>query len=40
MTATSTHPAAQDFVSFLAGDAGRGHFEKEGFSILTGDASN
>jgi molybdate transport system substrate-binding protein len=40
VTATSTHPAAQDFVSFLAGDAGRGHFEKEGFSILTGDASN
>jgi molybdate transport system substrate-binding protein len=40
VTATSTHPAAQEFVSFLAGGAGRGHFEKEGFSILTGDASN
>jgi molybdate transport system substrate-binding protein len=40
VTADSTHPAAQSFVSFLASDAGRGHFEKEGFSILAGDAGN
>lgn len=40
ITSTSSRPVAQDFVSFLAGDAGRGHFEEQGFSILSGEASN
>jgi len=38
--AASAHPAAQEFAAFLAGDEAREHFEKEGFSILTGDATN
>lgn len=40
LTAASSHPAAARFLSFLAGDVGRSHFEKEGFSILPGDATN
>lgn len=40
LTSASRHPTAAEFLSFLAGDAGRSHFEKEGFSILTGNATN
>lgn len=40
LTAASSRPAAARFLSFLGGDGGRSHFEKEGFSILSGDATN
>jgi molybdate transport system substrate-binding protein len=40
VTSASSHPAARELVGFLAGHEARRHFEKEGFSILSGDASN
>jgi molybdate transport system substrate-binding protein len=40
VTATSAHPGARDLVSFLTGEAGRSRFEAEGFSILSGNATN
>jgi molybdate transport system substrate-binding protein len=40
VTAGSGHAAGSQFVSFLTGEAGRSRFEREGFSILSGDASN
>jgi molybdate transport system substrate-binding protein len=40
VTASSGHAAGSRLVSFLTGDAGRSRFEEEGFSILSGDASN
>ena len=40
VVATSAHPAAEPLVRFLAGKDARRHFEKEGFSIISGDVSN
>lgn len=40
VTASSSHPSAEHFASFLASNGGRRHFEKEGFTVLSGDASN
>lgn len=38
--AASSDPLAERFAGFLGGQEARRHFEKEGFSILSGDASN
>lgn len=38
VTAASAHPAAEAFATFIASSKARGHFEKQGFSILSGAA--